>query len=155
MEDGCPEVSAPSGHTKRVSGLQRWFPYRFAFLQHSRTGANPCAGARRRAARPYSGVRRSDVALLRAFPYRLSAGVALHLSMVKPFKEPDGAPEVAEKLPSDFPIPLLTTGTIDDDDDPAHERSGENEASVREKNENTDAAEEFRYNDEDRDRADQ
>ena len=67
--------------------------------------------------------------------------------------EADGAPEVAEQLPTDFPIPSLTTGTIDDDDDPAHERSGENEAPVREKNENTDASEEFQYNDEDRDEA--
>jgi len=91
---------------------------------------------------------------MRAFPYRLNAGTALHWSMGKLFKqEADGAPEVAEKLPSDFPIPLLTTGTIDDDDDPAHERSGENEARVREKNENTDAAEEFQYNDQDRDDA--
>jgi len=66
--------------------------------------------------------------------------------MGKLFKqEEDGAPEVAEKLPSDFPTSLLTTGTVDDDDDPAHERSGENEAPVREKNENTDAAEEFQY----------
>jgi hypothetical protein len=40
------------------------------------------------------------------------------------------APEVSEKLPADFPIPLLTTGTVDDDDDPAHERSAENEACV-------------------------
>jgi hypothetical protein len=64
-----------------------------------------------------------------------------------------GAPDVAEKLPTDVPIPHLTTGTVDDDDDPSHERSGENEAPVREKNENTDTAEEFQYNDEDRDDA--
>jgi hypothetical protein len=62
-----------------------------------------------------------------------------------------GGPEVAEQLPTDFPVPSLTTGTVDDDDDPAHERSGENEARLREKNENTDASEEFQYNDEDRD----
>lgn len=68
-------------------------------------------------------------------------------------READGAPEVAEQWPSDFPGPLPTTGTVDDDDDPAHERSYENEVPVREKNENTDAAEEFRYNDEDRDDA--
>jgi hypothetical protein len=68
-------------------------------------------------------------------------------------QEADGAPEVSEKWPSDFPIPSLTTGTVDDDDDPAHERSDENEAPVREKNENTDAVEEFQYNDEDRDDA--
>jgi hypothetical protein len=66
-----------------------------------------------------------------------------------------GALEVSEQWPTDFPIPPLTTGTVDDDDDPAHERSGENEAPVREMNENTDAAEEFQYNNEDRDRADQ
>jgi hypothetical protein len=71
--------------------------------------------------------------------------------MGKLFKqEADSAPEVAEKWPTDFPIPPLTTGTVDDDDDPARERSIENEARVREKNENTDAAEEFQYNDEDR-----
>jgi hypothetical protein len=73
--------------------------------------------------------------------------------MYKP--EADNAPEIAAQWPSDFPIPPLTTGTVDDDDDPAHERSAENEAAVREKNENTDAAEEFQYNDEDRDSADQ
>lgn len=68
-------------------------------------------------------------------------------------QEPDvGAPEVSEKWPTDFPISPLTTGTVDDDDDPAHERSGENEVPVREKNENTDTAEEFQYN-EDRDDA--
>ncbi|MGO9933755.1 MAG: hypothetical protein ACLPV8_18350 [Steroidobacteraceae bacterium] len=66
-----------------------------------------------------------------------------------------GAPEVSEQWPSDFPISPLTTGTVDDDDDPAHERSGENEARVREKNENTDATEEFQQNEQDRDDADQ
>jgi len=40
------------------------------------------------------------------------------------------APEVSEKWPSDCPLPPPTTGTIDDDDDPAHERLAENEASV-------------------------
>jgi hypothetical protein len=65
-------------------------------------------------------------------------------------QDADGAPEVAEKWPIDFPIPPLTTGTVDDDDDPAHERSRENEARVREKNENTAAVEEFQYNEEDR-----
>jgi hypothetical protein len=67
----------------------------------------------------------------------------------------DDAPEVSEQWPTDCPIPPLTTGTVDDDDDPAHERSGENEARVREKNENTDTAEEFQYNDEVRDRTGQ
>jgi hypothetical protein len=42
-----------------------------------------------------------------------------------------GIPEVSEELPSDFPIPPPTTGTVDDDDDPADERADENEARVR------------------------
>jgi len=70
-------------------------------------------------------------------------------------QEADVAPEATEKWPSDCPIPLLTTGTVDDDDDPGHERSGENEAPVRERNENIDATEEFQYNDENRDDADE
>jgi hypothetical protein len=73
--------------------------------------------------------------------------------MSKPHK-PETDPDLLEgeqTLPSDFPIPPPTTGTVDDDDDPADERADENEAPVREKNENTDAAEEFQYNDEDRD----
>ncbi len=64
------------------------------------------------------------------------------------------SPEEPQTLPSDFPIPPPTTGTVDDDDDPADERADENEAPVREKNENTDTAEEFQYNDEDRDSID-
>lgn len=73
--------------------------------------------------------------------------------MSKP-RKPETDPDLLEgeqTLPSDFPIPPPTTGTVDDDDDPADERADENEAPVREKNENTDAAEEFQYNDEDRD----
>jgi hypothetical protein len=70
--------------------------------------------------------------------------------MSKLIETTHGAPEVSEKWPTDFPTAPLTTGTVDDDDDPAHERSCENEAPVREKNENTDAPEEFQYNDEDR-----
>ena len=52
--------------------------------------------------------------------------------MTKPAtREADsGALEVSEKLPSDFAVPTLTTGTVDDDDDPASERADENEASV-------------------------
>jgi hypothetical protein len=61
-----------------------------------------------------------------------------------------GALQIAEQLPTDFAVPPLSTGTVDDDDDPVHERSGENEAPVREKNENTDTSDEFQYNDEDR-----
>jgi hypothetical protein len=65
--------------------------------------------------------------------------------MTKPSKQKadSGAPEVSEKLRSDFFVPILTTGTVDEDDDPAGERADENEASVREKNENTEAADEF------------
>ena len=54
-----------------------------------------------------------------------------------------GAPKVSEKLPADFFVPTLTTGAVDDDDDPAGERSDENHVSVREKNENTEAADKF------------
>jgi hypothetical protein len=63
-------------------------------------------------------------------------------------------PEGEQTLPSDFPAPPPSTGTVDDDDDPADERADENEPPVREKNENTDAVEEFQYNDEDRDSTD-
>jgi hypothetical protein len=42
-----------------------------------------------------------------------------------------------------------TTGTVDDDDDPADESRGENEASIRETSESTEAPEEFELDDED------
>jgi hypothetical protein len=42
-----------------------------------------------------------------------------------------------------------TTGTVDDDDDPADENSNENEAPIRETNEATEAPEEFEVDDED------
>jgi hypothetical protein len=76
--------------------------------------------------------------------------------MRKPFKqEADlGIPEGEQTLPSGFMIPPPTTGTVDDDDDPSDEQADENEASVREKNENIDAAEEIRNNDADRDSTD-
>lgn len=76
--------------------------------------------------------------------------------MTRPSKQEadPGAPEVSEKLPSDFLVPTLTTGTVDDDDDPAGERADENEASVREENENTEAADEFQQP-KDRDAADE
>jgi hypothetical protein len=70
-------------------------------------------------------------------------------------KADPGIPEVSKELPSDFPIPPPTTGTVDDDDDPADERDGENEACVREKNENTEATEEFQQNEQDRDSDDE
>lgn len=41
-----------------------------------------------------------------------------------------------------------TTGTVDDDDDPADEHPGENEAPVRETSEATEAPEEFEVDDE-------
>jgi hypothetical protein len=75
--------------------------------------------------------------------------------MNKPYKQETDLdiPEGEQTLPSDFPIPPPITGTVDDDDDPADERADENEASVREKNENTGASEEFQHDDEDRDDA--
>jgi hypothetical protein len=66
-----------------------------------------------------------------------------------------GVPEASDKLRSDFPIAPPTTGTVDDDDDPADERADENEARMRETNENTEAAEEFQHDDEDRDAGDE
>jgi hypothetical protein len=42
-----------------------------------------------------------------------------------------------------------TTGTVDDDDDPADENPGENEAPIRETSEATEAPEEFEIDDED------
>ncbi len=41
-----------------------------------------------------------------------------------------------------------TTGTVDDDDDPADEHSAENEAPIRETSEATEAPEEFDIDDE-------
>ena len=46
-------------------------------------------------------------------------------------------------------IAPATTGTVDDDDDPADERPDENEAPIREASENTEAPEEFNVDDED------
>ncbi len=42
-----------------------------------------------------------------------------------------------------------TTGTVDDDDDPADEHPGENEAPIRETSEATEAPEEFEVDDQD------
>jgi hypothetical protein len=42
-----------------------------------------------------------------------------------------------------------TTGTVDDDDDPADESRDENEAPIRETSEDTEAPEEFEVDDED------
>ena len=47
------------------------------------------------------------------------------------------------------PLERSQTGTMDDDDDRDDERAGENEAPVRETNENTESPEEFEIDDED------
>ena len=46
-------------------------------------------------------------------------------------------------------IPERSTGTIDDDDEPADESEQENEAPIRETSEETEAPEEFEVDDED------
>ncbi|MEA3160216.1 MAG: hypothetical protein QOD95_1764 [Gammaproteobacteria bacterium] len=51
-------------------------------------------------------------------------------------------PELLELL-------VHTTGTVDDDDDPADENPSENEAPIRETNEATEAPEEFEVDHED------
>jgi hypothetical protein len=51
--------------------------------------------------------------------------------------------------PAEFTVPHPTTGTDDDDDEPADEHPGENEASERETNDSTEAPEEFEADDED------
>jgi len=58
-------------------------------------------------------------------------------------------PELAVTVPSDFPIPHPTTGTVDDDDAPADEHESENEAMVREIDDSTEAPDEFERDDED------
>ncbi len=55
------------------------------------------------------------------------------------------APEFPDEVAPDLP----STGTVDDDDDPADERPGENEPPEREHDENTEAPEEFERDDED------
>ncbi|MEP6884437.1 MAG: hypothetical protein ABJC66_06790 [Gammaproteobacteria bacterium] len=49
----------------------------------------------------------------------------------------------------EFPDALPSTGTLDDDDDRDDEHAGENEASIREVDENTETPEEFEVDDED------
>lgn len=64
-------------------------------------------------------------------------------------KEQPEEPSI-EGLMSDFGLPRTpVNGTPDDDDDRDDEHSGENEASVREVDENTEAPEEFSIDDED------
>jgi hypothetical protein len=58
-------------------------------------------------------------------------------------------PETAWGLPSDvlpeFPAPNASTGTVDDDDEPEDEHDGENEASERKTDDDTEAPEEFQH----------
>jgi hypothetical protein len=49
----------------------------------------------------------------------------------------------------DYPATHPSTGTVDDDDDPADEQPGENEAEVGESRDDTEAPEEFERDDED------
>jgi hypothetical protein len=58
-------------------------------------------------------------------------------------------PELPVTVPSDFPIPHPTTGTVDDDDAPADEQESENEAMVGETSDFTETPEEFERDDED------
>lgn len=71
--------------------------------------------------------------------------------MIKPSTQQADLPiaEDRQELPSDI-APPPTTGTVDDDDNPADERADENEAPVRERSENTSARAEFERDDEDR-----
>jgi hypothetical protein len=59
----------------------------------------------------------------------------------------------ATTLPSDFAAATRTTGTVDDNDDPADEREDENEAPIREKSENIEALQEFKTDENDIERA--
>jgi hypothetical protein len=59
--------------------------------------------------------------------------------------DPLDAPEVEDLVEIAHPL----TGTDDDQDDRDDEHAGENEASVREINENTETPEEFEIDDED------
>jgi hypothetical protein len=48
-----------------------------------------------------------------------------------------------------YPIERPATGTVDDEDDRDDERAGENEAPIRETDEETESPEEFEIDDED------
>jgi len=58
--------------------------------------------------------------------------------------------EGAKAMETEIPDAIPSTGTIDDDDEPEDEHDGENEASGREKRDDTEAPEEFERDDEDR-----
>jgi len=61
----------------------------------------------------------------------------------------------APEIPAEYPDENPSTGTVDDDDDPADERPDENEAPDRANSENTEAPEEFERDDADGDRTDE
>jgi hypothetical protein len=63
---------------------------------------------------------------------------------------PVGASELPVNVPSTFPSPRPSTGSVDDDDEPEDEHEGENEAREREKSDDTELPEEFERDDEDR-----
>jgi hypothetical protein len=70
--------------------------------------------------------------------------------MKKPFQqETVFSAADSEELLTDVSVSPPTTGTIDDEDDPADERADENEAPVREKNDNIKASQEFQHDDDD------
>jgi len=48
-----------------------------------------------------------------------------------------------------MPVSCPSTGTVDDDDEPADEHVGENETPSRDRSEQTEAPEEFERDDED------
>ncbi len=76
---------------------------------------------------------------------------------------PLGIPSYARTYAMNSELPELpelnpehaTTGTEDDEDDRDDEHAGENEASVRETDENTETPEEFEIDDEDEDEEDE
>jgi hypothetical protein len=70
--------------------------------------------------------------------------------MKKPFQQETAFSAAdSEELLTDAPVSPPTTGTIDDEDDPADERADENEAPVREKNDKIKASQEFQHDDDD------
>jgi hypothetical protein len=66
-----------------------------------------------------------------------------------------GLSEMPVTVPSTFPAPRPSTGTVDDDDEPEDEHAGENEARERETRDDTELPEEFERDDEDRTDSDQ
>jgi len=58
-------------------------------------------------------------------------------------------PERPVSVPARYASPGSSTGTVDDQDEPEDEQDGENEASVRESSDQTEAPGEFWRDDED------